>query len=132
MLDQKSTVVAVAESRSWTVDCERLRDLTCEHDGLDVVAGHGLAVLLAEPVKDCIRAARARAAGGEHDGIRMRPWKQSRNSAEATGDRALITRGVQGVDGRVADGDQRHTVGAHLHGHPHRRPRRHGQREASW
>lgn len=73
------------------IDVETSAEFSCiagEHDGLDVVAGHGLAVLLAEPVKD---------------------------------------RGVQGVDGRVADGDERHAVGAHLHGHPHRRPRRHGR-----
>ena len=29
---------------------------------------------------------------------------------------------VQGVDGRVTYGDDRHAVGTHLHGHPHHQP----------
>uniref|UniRef100_A0A0A9G8D6 Uncharacterized protein n=1 Tax=Arundo donax TaxID=35708 RepID=A0A0A9G8D6_ARUDO len=60
---------------------------TGEHEGLDVVAGHGLGVLVPEPV--------------DNDG-------------------------VERVDGRVADGDDRDAVGADLHGHPDRRNRRHG------
>lgn len=49
---------------------------------------------------------------------------------EAKGKAAVgFTGRVQGVDGRVADGDDRHAVGPHLHGHPHHRPRRHGQQE---
>lgn len=54
---------------------------TGEHDGHDVVAAHGLRVLVLEP--------------GDDDG-------------------------VERVDGRVGDGDERDAVGAHLHGDPYR------------
>lgn len=37
-----------------------MRDLTSEHDGLDVVTAHGLRVLVLEPGDDCRRGWRAR------------------------------------------------------------------------
>lgn len=65
----------------------KLARSTSEHDGLDVVAIHGLGVLLLEPLDDD---------------------------------------GVQRIDGRVADGDERDAVGADLHGDADR-PRHDGQ-----
>jgi len=45
---------------------------------------------------------------------------------EGAGERVLLTDGVERVDGRVGDGDERDAVGAHLHGDPDR-PRGHGR-----
>lgn len=42
-----------------------------------------------------------------------------------------LTDGVEGVDGRVGDGDERDAVGAHLHGDPDL-PRGHGRSLAAW
>jgi len=57
----------------------------------------------------------------EHDGLDV---------VTAHGLRVLVLEpgdddGVERVDGRVGDGDERDAVGAHLHGDPDR-PRRHG------
>jgi hypothetical protein len=53
-------------------------------------------------------------------------WKEG-----GAGELALLTDGVERVDGRVGDGDERDAVGAHLHGDPDR-PRGHGRPLAGW
>lgn len=49
---------------------------------------------------------------------------ESRRRASA---RWWLTDGVERVDGRVGDGDERDAVGAHLHGDPDRPRRGHGR-----
>jgi hypothetical protein len=49
---------------------------------------------------------------------------ESRRRASA---RWSLTDGVERVDGRVGDGDERDAVGAHLHGDPDRPRRGHGR-----
>ena len=51
--------------------------LTGEHDGLDVVAGHGLAVLLPEPREDCIGAPSTTGPSG----VRKQVEKRQRGKA---------------------------------------------------